>query len=210
MVKWRIWPPPLYVSYRFAPSISRCFFLLQRIHSFKRTLMMFKIYDAQKLIISLGCFQRAVAVAGGGVKCQSVVMPPQLPHLSAVSLFDTFVTQKFFGPSQLTFRTRTDHCYVWVDTYMIKRLLFQRKIQCVWESSLVLSSYIVCLDVWFALFQKENIFTIPNLLCVIRIGLTPYVGYLVVSGQFPLACGVFAFAGFTDLVSSHMLRATAH
>lgn len=52
----------------------------------------------------------------------------------------------------------------------------------------------------FIFFQKENIFTVPNLLGVIRIGLTPYVGYLVLKGEFHWACYVFAFAGFTDLV----------
>ncbi|OQV12905.1 putative cardiolipin synthase (CMP-forming) [Hypsibius exemplaris] len=53
---------------------------------------------------------------------------------------------------------------------------------------------------------KENIFTIPNFLCIIRIGLTPYVGYLVLNGEYNWACYIFAFAGFTDLLDGWIAR----
>ncbi|GAV00664.1 hypothetical protein RvY_11482-2 [Ramazzottius varieornatus] len=53
---------------------------------------------------------------------------------------------------------------------------------------------------------KENIFTIPNLLCVVRIGLTPYIGYLILHQDFRLACGVAFFAGLTDLADGYIAR----
>ena len=51
-------------------------------------------------------------------------------------------------------------------------------------------------------FQKENVLTIPNLLTMSRIGLTPLLGYLIVQQNYPVACGLFVFAGVTDLVSN--------
>ena len=48
---------------------------------------------------------------------------------------------------------------------------------------------------------KENVWTIPNALCVIRIALTPVLAYCVVSSQFGIALSIFAVAGITDLVS---------
>lgn len=49
--------------------------------------------------------------------------------------------------------------------------------------------------------QRENIFTIPNLLCVGRIAMSPYLGYVIIEGDFTLAMGLMIAAGLTDLVS---------
>lgn len=49
--------------------------------------------------------------------------------------------------------------------------------------------------------ERENIFTIPNLLCVTRGALAPYVGYAIVHEQYTIAFSLFVFAGLTDLVS---------
>lgn len=49
--------------------------------------------------------------------------------------------------------------------------------------------------------ERENIFTIPNLLCLGRIVMSPYLGYVIVNGDFTLAMGLMVAAGFTDLVS---------
>ena len=49
--------------------------------------------------------------------------------------------------------------------------------------------------------QKENIYTIPNLLCVLRMGSAPILGYMILTKQYEPAIGIFAFAGITDLVS---------
>uniref|UniRef100_A0AC34GFD5 Cardiolipin synthase n=1 Tax=Panagrolaimus sp. ES5 TaxID=591445 RepID=A0AC34GFD5_9BILA len=53
---------------------------------------------------------------------------------------------------------------------------------------------------------KDNIMTIPNGLCILRIGLTPIIGYLVVQNQFMPACALFAFAGMTDLLDGFIAR----
>lgn len=50
--------------------------------------------------------------------------------------------------------------------------------------------------------ERENILTIPNGLCVCRGILAPYVGYVIVQGDHPLAIGLLVVAGITDLVSS--------
>ena len=49
-------------------------------------------------------------------------------------------------------------------------------------------------------FQKENIFTVPNLLTFSRIVATPFLGYMVLHEHFHLSLGIFACAGITDLV----------
>ena len=51
---------------------------------------------------------------------------------------------------------------------------------------------------------KENVWTIPNALCITRIALTPLLSYFVVSSQFGIALSIFAIAGITDLVSVHV------
>lgn len=48
--------------------------------------------------------------------------------------------------------------------------------------------------------EKENIMTIPNLLCVSRAALAPYLGYVVIQGDYKLAMGVLVVAGISDLV----------
>lgn len=50
---------------------------------------------------------------------------------------------------------------------------------------------------------KENIFTIPNGLCVFRIAATPYLAHLILQNDLDFAFGLFALAGFTDLVISN-------
>lgn len=50
-------------------------------------------------------------------------------------------------------------------------------------------------------FQKENIFTIPNALCLSRIALSPLLGYFVVNGNYVYGLSIFAYAAVTDLVS---------
>lgn len=49
--------------------------------------------------------------------------------------------------------------------------------------------------------ERENIFTIPNLLCVGRGVLAPYLGYVIVQQHYTLGMGLLIFAGVTDIVS---------
>lgn len=51
------------------------------------------------------------------------------------------------------------------------------------------------------IIERENIYTVPNLLCVGRILITPYLGMLIIQSDFDLALGVLGFAALTDLVS---------
>lgn len=52
----------------------------------------------------------------------------------------------------------------------------------------------------YFLVQRENIWTIPNLLCVSRIALSPYLCHLVLAADHQWALGLFLLAGTTDLV----------
>ncbi|CAD5230884.1 unnamed protein product [Bursaphelenchus xylophilus] len=53
---------------------------------------------------------------------------------------------------------------------------------------------------------KDNIYTVPNALCVARIALTPVIGYLVVTEAHLAACNLFLIAGFTDLIDGQIAR----
>ena len=54
--------------------------------------------------------------------------------------------------------------------------------------------------------KKDRIVTIPNLLCVSRIAAAPYISHLIINGNFPLACGVFVYAGATDFLDGYIAR----
>ncbi|XP_047506965.1 probable cardiolipin synthase (CMP-forming) isoform X2 [Pieris napi] len=47
--------------------------------------------------------------------------------------------------------------------------------------------------------EKENVFTIPNILCFTRIAMSPYLGYVIMQDDYHLALGLLTFAGITDL-----------
>lgn len=53
---------------------------------------------------------------------------------------------------------------------------------------------------------KENVLTIPNGLCVIRIFSTPVLAYLIFSECYSASLGLFVFAGFTDLIDGYIAR----
>ncbi|XP_043991966.1 DNA helicase MCM8 [Gambusia affinis] len=52
----------------------------------------------------------------------------------------------------------------------------------------------------------ENPWTVPNLLCVCRILLAPYLGYLITQQHFDLSLGLFTLAGATDLLDGFIAR----
>jgi len=54
--------------------------------------------------------------------------------------------------------------------------------------------------------KRENVYTIPNLLCVIRMGMAPMLGYMVISEQYGPALGLFVVAGLTDLLDGWIAR----
>lgn len=53
---------------------------------------------------------------------------------------------------------------------------------------------------------KENVWTIPNMLCMTRIALSPYLGYLIVNGNFEYALSFVAIASVTDLIDGWIAR----
>ncbi|KAL1487998.1 hypothetical protein ABEB36_015377 [Hypothenemus hampei] len=53
---------------------------------------------------------------------------------------------------------------------------------------------------------KENIYTIPNLLCISRMVASPFLGMLIVQGNFNFALGLLGFAAVTDLLDGWIAR----
>ncbi|KXJ68463.1 probable cardiolipin synthase (CMP-forming) [Aedes albopictus] len=54
--------------------------------------------------------------------------------------------------------------------------------------------------------ERENVATIPNLLCVGRIVMSPYLGYVIVQSDFRLAMGMLVVAGLTDMADGFIAR----
>lgn len=54
---------------------------------------------------------------------------------------------------------------------------------------------------------RENIYTLPNLLTTSRIIACPFLGWSIVQGNIPLATGILAYAGISDLVSYYWFTA---
>ncbi|KAI8144999.1 CDP-alcohol phosphatidyltransferase-domain-containing protein [Fennellomyces sp. T-0311] len=52
----------------------------------------------------------------------------------------------------------------------------------------------------------ENIYTIPNFLTFARLASTPFIGYLIMKHDYEFALGIFALAGFTDLLDGYIAR----
>ncbi|XP_061693042.1 cardiolipin synthase (CMP-forming) [Syngnathoides biaculeatus] len=52
----------------------------------------------------------------------------------------------------------------------------------------------------------ENPWTVPNLLCVCRIVLAPFLGHLIVQQHFHLSLALFTLAGATDLLDGYIAR----
>ena len=49
---------------------------------------------------------------------------------------------------------------------------------------------------------KDKIVTVPNLLCVGRIAVCPYLSSIIISGDYKTSLLIYSIAGFTDLVST--------
>ncbi|KAM3863088.1 cardiolipin synthase (CMP-forming) [Diretmus argenteus] len=52
----------------------------------------------------------------------------------------------------------------------------------------------------------ENPWTIPNLLCVSRIVLAPFLGHLIIQQHFHLSLALFTLAGATDMLDGYIAR----
>ncbi|RZF42483.1 hypothetical protein LSTR_LSTR004402 [Laodelphax striatellus] len=56
------------------------------------------------------------------------------------------------------------------------------------------------------IIERENIWTIPNMLTVLRIAMSPFLGYLICQNNYELALGLVIFAGFTDFLDGIIAR----
>lgn len=56
------------------------------------------------------------------------------------------------------------------------------------------------------IIERENILTIPNLLCFGRGVMSPYLGYVIIDQDYRLAMGLLLFAGLTDLLDGQIAR----
>ncbi|XP_003383767.1 PREDICTED: cardiolipin synthase (CMP-forming)-like [Amphimedon queenslandica] len=56
------------------------------------------------------------------------------------------------------------------------------------------------------IYEKENIWTIPNLLTTLRIGSAPLLGYLVLNQEYLGAIGVLTVASLSDLLDGFIAR----
>ncbi|KAI9308904.1 hypothetical protein BJ944DRAFT_259398 [Cunninghamella echinulata] len=52
----------------------------------------------------------------------------------------------------------------------------------------------------------ENIYTIPNFLTFSRLLSAPFIGYLIIQHNYDAALGIFALAGFTDMLDGYIAR----
>ena len=60
----------------------------------------------------------------------------------------------------------------------------------------------------YHIISQENIFTIPNVLSLGRIALSPALGYLVLSDNYKLALTFFVLAGVSDMVGTKIKHYT--
>jgi cardiolipin synthase len=54
--------------------------------------------------------------------------------------------------------------------------------------------------------ERENVYTIPNFLCVSRILISPYLGMLIVQSDFNFALAILGVAAVTDLLDGWIAR----
>ncbi|XP_011154040.1 probable cardiolipin synthase (CMP-forming) [Harpegnathos saltator] len=56
------------------------------------------------------------------------------------------------------------------------------------------------------IIERENIWTVPNLLCMGRIVTSPFLSYLILSHDYQIALCLLAFAGLSDLADGWIAR----
>jgi len=54
--------------------------------------------------------------------------------------------------------------------------------------------------------HQDRILTVPNLLCVGRIGVSPYLATTIINGDLNIALAIFGLAGFSDLLDGWIAR----
>lgn len=54
--------------------------------------------------------------------------------------------------------------------------------------------------------KRENVYTVPNALSIMRIAMAPCIGYYVIGNNFNLALALFVVASFSDLIDGMIAR----
>jgi len=54
--------------------------------------------------------------------------------------------------------------------------------------------------------RQDMILTVPNVLTLCRMLMAPVLGYMVLTGAYMAACGIFVIAGITDLLDGYIAR----
>jgi len=106
---------------------------------------------------------------------------------------------------KLNYSTRTTFC----QTFCMSRTFevsFRKKI-C--DKSIRVSSCFVQVKKWKSTNvsqDKDRIFTVPNLLCVGRIAVSPYLAASIINGDYKTSLIIYSLAGFTDLLDGYIAR----
>uniref|UniRef100_A0A7N6AB29 Cardiolipin synthase (CMP-forming) n=1 Tax=Anabas testudineus TaxID=64144 RepID=A0A7N6AB29_ANATE len=69
-----------------------------------------------------------------------------------------------------------------------------------------MGDYMLCRQQSSITVNYENPWTIPNLLCMCRILLAPFLGYLIIQQNFDVSLALFTLAGATDLLDGYIAR----
>uniref|UniRef100_A0A0K8TE25 cardiolipin synthase (CMP-forming) n=1 Tax=Lygus hesperus TaxID=30085 RepID=A0A0K8TE25_LYGHE len=56
------------------------------------------------------------------------------------------------------------------------------------------------------IIEREYIWTIPNILCVSRITVCPFLGYLIIQENYLISCVILAVGGITDFLDGFIAR----
>ena len=105
-------------------------------------------------------------------------------------------------PKNIILKLSNSRASTFCQTFCVSRTFdvpFQKKI---WDKSRVSSCFVVKKK-WKSTNitqDKDRIFTIPNLLCVGRIAVSPYLASTIINGDYKTSLIIYSVAGFTDLV----------
>lgn len=151
-------------------------------------------------------------IFGSGQCCRKLFSPPQyrmcFPSLSnntpfAMRLYKRhrIVSTVYFADDQLTKR----HSKL-KNAIRDKQIILQKTKQKLQTKSKFILDDIKETKLKVQDTIKENIWTIPNMLCMTRIVFSPYLGYLIVNGNFKYALSFVAIASITDLIDGWIAR----
>ena len=118
-------------------------------------------------------------------------------YICSNPLLSFFVFFSSFG--QLSTLTYLNLVKFLVFVYQLTVVILACQIFCL-ENHLMTIVIIALFCGFFFLQKRDTVLTIPNVLTVMRMGLAPVIGYLVLHEAFSAAFALFIAAGISDLV----------